>query len=98
LDPGNQFGFGTHPQHGLVAAFTSSVPDHLAHWFLTREQYEPVPHPPGLFRLNEPEHDGARRTRQAVQDLRRLGFAVQADVALDLPPSARPPRPAPPTG
>ncbi|GGZ40540.1 hypothetical protein [Streptomyces poonensis] len=94
MDPGTQFAFGTHPQHGFVAAFTSSMPVHLAHWFLTREQFEPVPGTPGLFRLTEPERDGPRRTRQAVQDLRRLGFAVQADVALDLTPSARPPRPA----
>ncbi|MGC0328118.1 hypothetical protein RKD23_001108 [Streptomyces sp. SAI-170] len=98
MDPGNQFAFGTHPQHGFVAAFTSSVPAHLADWFLTRERFEPVPDTPGLFRLTEPEHDGARRTRQAVQDLRRLGFAVQADFALDLAPTARPPRPAPANG
>ncbi|CAL9365011.1 hypothetical protein SUDANB105_00745 [Streptomyces sp. enrichment culture] len=93
MDPGTQFAFGTHPQHSFVAAFTSSMPAHLAHWFLTREQFEPVADTPGLFRLTEPERDGPRRTRQAIQDLRRLGYAVQADVALDLTPSARPPRP-----
>jgi hypothetical protein len=93
LDPGTHFAFGTHEQHGFVAAFTSSMPAHLAHWFLVREQFEPVPDQPGLFRLTEPEHDGPRRTRQAVQDLRRHGYTVHADVALDPAASASPPRP-----
>jgi hypothetical protein len=58
------------------------MPPHLAHWLLTREQFEPVPGTPGLFRLAEPERDGPRRARQAVRDLRRLGYAVHADYAL----------------
>ncbi|WP_435217573.1 hypothetical protein [Streptomyces sp. bgisy034] len=56
---------------------------HLAEWFLTREQFEPVPGNPGLYRLAQPEQDGQRRARQAVGDLRRLGFQVQADYSLD---------------
>jgi hypothetical protein len=98
LDPGTHFAFGTHRQHGFVAAFTSSMPAHLAHWFLEREQFEPVPDQPGLFRLTEPERDGPRRTRQAVHDLRRRGYTVQADVALDPLVSADRPRPARPNG
>ncbi|MER0483155.1 hypothetical protein ABR737_33290 [Streptomyces sp. Edi2] len=87
------FAFGTHPNHGFVATFSSSMPAHLAHWFLVREQFEPVPDQPGLFRLTEPERDGPRRTRQAVHDLRRHGYDVQTDVALDPAASASPPRP-----
>ncbi|CAL9583813.1 hypothetical protein SUDANB106_05100 [Streptomyces sp. enrichment culture] len=98
MDPGTHFVFGTHDDHGFVAAFTSSLPAHLATWFLTREQFEPVPGKPGLFRLTEPERDGPRRTRQAVHDLRRHGYTVYADHALDPAASASPPRPARPNG
>lgn len=93
LDPSIHFAFGTHPDHGFVATFSSSMPAHLARWFLVREQFEPVPDQPGLFRLTEPERDGPRRTRQAVHDLRRHGYAVQTDVALDPAASASPPHP-----
>ncbi|MBB4984193.1 hypothetical protein GGE06_005139 [Streptomyces sp. SFB5A] len=44
--------------------------------------------------MTEPERDGPRRTRQAVHDLRRHGYTVHADVALDPAASASPPRPA----
>ncbi|MER0445787.1 hypothetical protein ABR738_14655 [Streptomyces sp. Edi4] len=98
MDPGTHFVFGTHEDHGFVASFTSSMSAHLAQWFLVREQFEPVPGEPGLFRLSEPERDGARRTRQAVHDLRRHGYAVHADIALDPAASASPPRPVLPNG
>ncbi|MGW2698370.1 hypothetical protein [Streptomyces sp. NPDC001296] len=71
---------------------------HLAQWFLVREQFEPVPDEPGLFRLSEPERDGPRRTRQAVHDLRRQGYAVHADIPLAPAASASPPRPVRPNG
>ncbi|UBI41304.1 hypothetical protein K7I03_28495 [Streptomyces mobaraensis] len=77
------FHFGTHPHHGFVAAATANLPAHLADWFLTQEQFESVPGTPGLYRLSDPDRDGQRRTRQAVQDLRRHGYTVQADYALD---------------
>ncbi|MFI0711331.1 hypothetical protein ACH4SK_11855 [Streptomyces inhibens] len=93
MDPSTHFTFGTHPDHGFVATATAAMPAHLAHWFLVREQFEPVPDQPGLFRLTEPERDGPRRTRQAVHDLRRHGYGVQTDVALDPAASASPPRP-----
>ncbi|GAU70749.1 hypothetical protein SSP35_22_00520 [Streptomyces sp. NBRC 110611] len=98
MAPGTHFVFGTHEDHGFVASFTSSMPAHLGHWYLTREQFEPVPDTPGLFRLSEPERDGPRRTRQAVHDLRSAGYAVHADVALDPATSASPPRPVRPNG
>ncbi|MER5782646.1 hypothetical protein ABT104_13100 [Streptomyces mobaraensis] len=77
------FHFGTHPAHGFVATATAHLPAHLAHWFLTREQFEPVPDRTGLYRLSDPDRDGRRRTRQAVHDLRRHGYTVQADYTLD---------------
>ncbi|AKN75691.1 hypothetical protein QR97_31875 [Streptomyces sp. PBH53] len=96
MDPGTHFAFGTHPEHGFVAAFTASLPAHLGHWFLTREQFEPVPGYPGLFRLTEPGRDGARRARHAVTDLRALGYTVSADIRLNPNPPSRSPRPARP--
>ncbi|MEV7817839.1 hypothetical protein AB0P05_45680 [Streptomyces flaveolus] len=92
MDPGTHFAFGTHPQHGFVASFTATMPAHLAHWFLTREQFEPVPDRPGLFCLTEPDRDGPRRTRQAVRDLRAQGYSVSADMGLDPDAPAAAPR------
>ncbi|MEU7117947.1 hypothetical protein [Streptomyces zaomyceticus] len=94
MAPGTHFIFGTHDDHGFVASFTSSVPPHLAHWFFVREQFEPVPGEPRLFRLTDTKHDGSRRTRQAVHDLRRMGYAVHADFLLDPAASADPQHPA----
>lgn len=65
---------------------------------MTREQFEPVPTTPGLYRLSEPEREGHRRARQAVTDLRRQGYAVHADIPLDPAVSPGPPRPALPNG
>ncbi|GGS92859.1 hypothetical protein GCM10010254_10980 [Streptomyces chromofuscus] len=90
----DHFRFGAHPEHGFVATATANIPAHLAHWFLVREQFEPVPDTPGLYRLTRPEQDGFRRTRQAVHDLRRHGYEVQADDALDPALTAPPPQPA----
>ncbi|MFH9044737.1 hypothetical protein ACH4FA_36215 [Streptomyces sp. NPDC017966] len=98
MQPGTHFSFGDHKEHGFVASFTSSIPQHLAHWFLKREQFEPVPGEPGLYRLSEPERDGVRRTRQAVHDLRRRGYTVQADIRLDPALSTGPPSPVRPHG
>ncbi|MEU3599300.1 hypothetical protein ABZ714_11290 [Streptomyces sp. NPDC006798] len=83
MDHSSHFVFGTHPDHGFAATATAHTPLHLADWYLTRTQFEQVPGTPGLYRLTDPEHDGARRTRQAVHDLRAQGFAVYADYALD---------------
>ncbi|MFD9841036.1 hypothetical protein [[Kitasatospora] papulosa] len=90
----DHFRFGAHPDHGFVAAATANIPAHLADWFLVREQFEPVPDTPGLYRLTHPEQDGIRRTRQAVHDLRRHGYEVQADYSLHPGRSASPPQPA----
>ncbi|MGV9967672.1 hypothetical protein ACWDU3_27600 [Streptomyces olivaceus] len=98
MQPGTHFAFGTHPEHGFVASSTTSLPAHLTHWFLEREQFEPVPDEPGLYRLSEPERDGARRTRQAVLDLRSHGYTVQADMGLDPQQAAAAARPTQPNG
>jgi hypothetical protein len=79
----DHFRFSAHPEHGFVAIATANVPPHLAHWFLVREQFEPVPDTPGLYRLTHPEKDGLRRARQAVKDLRRHGYQVHTDSVLD---------------
>ncbi|MEV8405549.1 hypothetical protein AB0R12_07000 [Streptomyces niveus] len=98
MDPSLHFVFGTHPDHGFVATAAPELTPHLADWFLTRVQFEPVPDEPGLYRLTAPERDGRRRTRQAVNDLRRHGYTVHADIALDPAQSAGPPAPALPNG
>ncbi|MGW4345322.1 hypothetical protein ACWEL8_09620 [Streptomyces sp. NPDC004690] len=82
MAPATHFAFGVHPDHGFVAAATT-LPSHLAQWFLERVQFEPVPDTPGLYRLTNPDQDGARRTRQAVRDLRRQNYTVLADYSLD---------------
>lgn len=88
------FHFGLHSEHGVVARPTTAITLHLAHWYLTREQFEPVPGRTGLYRLTSPDQDARRRGRQAVHDLRRRGFTVQADISLDPAQSAPPPAPA----
>ncbi|WP_435598674.1 hypothetical protein [Streptomyces anulatus] len=98
MQPGIHFAFGDHEEHGLVASYTATMPARLAHWYLEREQFEPVPGEPGLYRLSEPERDGVRRTRQAVHDLRSVGYIVQADIRLDPALSAGPARPVRPNG
>ncbi|MEU3008082.1 hypothetical protein [Streptomyces sp. NPDC006863] len=98
MQPGPHFTFGDHDEHGLVASFTSPMPARLAHWYLEREQFEPIPGEPALFRLSEPERDGVRRARQAVHDLRSLGCTVQADIRLDPALSVGPARPIRPNG
>ncbi|MFJ8676325.1 hypothetical protein [Streptomyces sp. NPDC093589] len=92
MGPDSHFVFGTHPRHGYVAAFNSSLPAHLADWFLVREQFESVPDEPGLYRLTETERDGPRRTRQAAQDLRGHGYSVHVDADV-APTSAHAPHP-----
>ncbi|MDV9194397.1 hypothetical protein [Streptomyces sp. Wh19] len=93
MDPDIHFVFGSHPQHGYVAGFNSSLPSHLADWFLTRVQFEAVPGEPGLYQLIEPEHDGPRRTRQAAQSLRAQGYAVHVDTDIVYAPANPPGRP-----
>ncbi|MFM9582507.1 hypothetical protein [Streptomyces caniscabiei] len=89
----DHFRFRHHPEHGFVATAAPSFTPHLAEWLLVREQFEPVPFSPGLYRLIEPNRDGLRRTRQAVHDLRNLGYRVRDDSTLDPAHASAPPRP-----
>ncbi|MFG2294653.1 hypothetical protein [Streptomyces sp. NPDC048603] len=77
------FHLGLHPEHGVVARATAAITPHLADWYLQREQFEPVPGRPDLYRLTHPDRDLRRRARQTVHDLRRHGFTVHADLSLD---------------
>ncbi|WP_329309204.1 hypothetical protein [Streptomyces microflavus] len=81
-----------------MARVTAHTPPHRAHWYLTAEQFEPVPGTQGLYRLTNPEYDGVRRTRQAVHDLRKHGYDVYADYTLDPSQSAGPPQVQPRPG
>ncbi|MFJ6017266.1 hypothetical protein [Streptomyces sp. NPDC092952] len=98
MQPGTHFAFHDHEEHGFVASFPASLPSRLAQWCLERQQFEPVPEEPGLYRLSEPDRDGVRRTRQAVHSLRRHGYTVQADIRLDPSLSAGPSHLARPNG
>ncbi|MFD3910058.1 hypothetical protein [Streptomyces sp. NPDC058603] len=94
MDPSTHFIFGIHHDHGFVARTGPNMPMDLGHWYLAREQFEQVPGTPGLYRLTNPETEGPRRSRQAVHDLRQLGYSVHADLALDPAATPAPPRPA----
>lgn len=98
MPPSPHFSFGDHTKHGFVASASASMPTSVAHWYLTRETFQPVPGEPGLYRLSEPERDGPRRTRQAVHNLRLQGCTVRADVRLDPAISAGPAEPNRPNG
>ncbi|MFE9601577.1 hypothetical protein [Streptomyces hokutonensis] len=82
------FRFTSHPEHGYVAEADPRIPGHLADWLLTREQFEPIPGASGRYRLTHTHHDGPRRTRQAAQDLRRLGYQVHTAATLTRTPGS----------
>ncbi|MFD9793339.1 hypothetical protein ACFWXK_20595 [Streptomyces sp. NPDC059070] len=90
------FHIGLSDDHGVVARATPAVSAHLAHWYLTAEQFDPVPAAPGLYRLagQGSDRDARRRGAQAVRDLRRAGFTVDADYALAPAPAVPTPQPA----
>lgn len=80
MAPAPHFSFGIDHQHGFVAVASADIPEHLAHWYLTREQFEPVPNEPGLYRLTEPEHNARNRAAHAVLDLQHHGYTVSAEL------------------
>ncbi|MFF7262202.1 hypothetical protein ACFZCL_18215 [Streptomyces sp. NPDC008159] len=82
---------GHHPDLGIVASNRHNTPviDHV----LRRVGFEPVPGRRQLYALAEPERDGIRRTRQAVQSLRIVRYQVAVDA--DFEPDPQPPRPSP---
>ncbi|MDX6350380.1 MAG: hypothetical protein QOF84_5170 [Streptomyces sp.] len=84
---------GRHPDLGIVAANRHDTPviDHV----LRRVGFHPVPGRRQLYALAEPERDGIRRARQAVQSLRIVRYQVAADAAFE-PDIVFAPDPAPP--
>ncbi|MFF8990874.1 hypothetical protein ACF09H_13185 [Streptomyces sp. NPDC014983] len=80
---------GHHPDLGIVASnrHNTAVIDHV----LRRVGFEPVPGRRQLYALAEPERDGIRRTRQAVQSLRIVRYQVAVDAHFE--PDPQPPRP-----
>ncbi|GAA2273205.1 hypothetical protein GCM10010368_48230 [Streptomyces roseiscleroticus] len=73
--------FGHHPVYGIVAA----NPKNLAAgtWMLKRFDYHPVPDQPSLYALANQNGDGQGRTIRAIELLRKAGYRVDVDAALD---------------
>ncbi|MFD5654055.1 hypothetical protein [Streptomyces sp. NPDC127039] len=73
--------FGHHPVHGVVAA----TPKNLAAsaWMLRGFDFHPVPDQPTLYALADRDRDGQARTTRAVELLRKAGYRVDVDAALD---------------
>ncbi|MBP0456101.1 hypothetical protein [Streptomyces montanisoli] len=73
--------FGHHPVHGIVA----ENPKNLAAsaWMLKRFDFHPVPDQPTLYALADQNRDGRGRTSRAVELLRKAGYQVDVDTALD---------------
>ncbi|MFF4529473.1 hypothetical protein ACFY1P_09395 [Streptomyces sp. NPDC001407] len=74
---------GRHPELGYVALNPQElfVADHV----LKLLGFQPVPGSK-LYALANPEHDGERRTRQAIASLRAARYQVAADISLDPAP------------
>lgn len=73
--------FGYHPDHGIVAANPKKVA--TSSWMLERLDFRPVPEQPTLYALFDQHEDGAGRAARAVTLLRRTGYHVEVDAALD---------------
>jgi hypothetical protein len=84
---------GRHPDLGIVAANRHNTPviDHV----LRRVGFHPIPGRRQLYALAEPDRDGIRRARQAVQSLRIVRYQVAADAAFE-PDTTIAADPAPP--
>ncbi|MFB7776328.1 hypothetical protein [Streptomyces bauhiniae] len=73
--------FGHHPDHGIVAANPKNLA--TSSWMLERLDFRPVPEQPTLYALFDQHQDGPGRTARAVALLRRTGYHVEVDAALD---------------
>ncbi|MGW4492345.1 hypothetical protein [Streptomyces sp. NPDC004376] len=72
---------GRHPDYGIVAANPKQLP--ASTWMLTRLDFHPVPGHDSLYALSDQHRDGQGRAVQAVALLRRSGYQVDVDAALD---------------
>ncbi|MDQ8704114.1 hypothetical protein RCO28_16695 [Streptomyces sp. LHD-70] len=90
--------FGHHPAYGIVAANPKNLA--ASTWMLKGFDFHPVPDEPTLYALANQERDGQGRTSRAVELLRKSGYRVDVDAALDpsLAPDASPVRDRVPLG
>ncbi|MYQ47582.1 hypothetical protein GTW40_21450 [Streptomyces sp. SID4985] len=72
---------GRHPDYGIVATNPKQLP--ASTWMLNRLDFHPVPGHDSLYALSDQHRDGQGRAAQAVALLRRSGYQVDVDVALD---------------
>ncbi|MGW1104295.1 hypothetical protein [Streptomyces sp. NPDC002540] len=84
--------FGNHPLYGIVAANPKNLA--ASTWMLKGFDFHPVPDQPTLYALANQERDGQGRTARAVALLRKSGYRVDVDAALNpsLAPDAAPVR------
>lgn len=73
--------FGHHPVYGIVAANPKNLA--ASSWMLKGFDFHPVPDQPTLFALADQTRDGQGRTGRAVELLRKAGYQVDVDAALD---------------
>ncbi|MGX1268287.1 hypothetical protein [Streptomyces phaeoluteigriseus] len=78
--------FGHHPVHGIVAANPKNLA--ASTWMLRGFDFHPVPDQPTLYALADQNHDGHGRTSRAIELLRKAGYQVDVDVALDPAPAS----------
>lgn len=78
--------FGHHPVHGIVAANPKNLA--ASTWMLKGFDFHPVPDQPTLYALADQNRDGHGRTSRAIELLRKAGYQVDVDAALD--PAPRP--------
>ncbi|MGW4290422.1 hypothetical protein ACWEIK_26215 [Streptomyces sp. NPDC004673] len=72
---------GRHPDYDIVAANPKQLPSST--WMLTRLDFHPVPGHDSLYALRDQHRDGPDRAGRAVALLRRSGYQVDVDAALD---------------
>ncbi|SCD72706.1 hypothetical protein [Streptomyces sp. PpalLS-921] len=73
--------FGHHPVHGIVAANPKNLA--ASSWMLKGFDFHPVPDQPTLYALADQNRDGHGRTSRAIELLRKAGYQVDVDAALD---------------
>ncbi|MEU0447533.1 hypothetical protein [Streptomyces tendae] len=90
--------FGHHPVYGIVAANPKNLA--ASTWMLKGFDFHPIPEQPTLYALANQARDGQGRTTRAIELLRKAGYRVDADAALDpaLTPGTAPVRDRGPLG
>ncbi|MEU7449148.1 hypothetical protein [Streptomyces diastaticus] len=73
--------FGHHPVLGIVAANPKNLA--ASSWMLKGFDFHPVPDQPTLYALADQNRDGHGRTSRVIELLRKAGYQVDVDAALD---------------